>query len=43
MIISHTNDSMTLNRYLEMKGYKYNTVQNAKRDRVCIITTGKAK
>ena len=36
-------DSMTLNSYLEIKGYKCNTMEKVKREWVCIITTGKAK
>ena len=36
-------DSVTLSSYLEIKGYKYNTLQKVKREWVCIISTGKAK
>ena len=36
-------DSMTLNSYLEIKGYKCNTMEKVKREWICIITTGKAK
>ena len=36
-------DSMILNSYSEMKGYKCNTVQKVKKEWVCIITTNKAK
>ena len=36
-------DSMTLNIYSEMKGYKCKTVQNLKKDWVCIITNSKVK
>ena len=43
MIIQHTRDSITLNSYLEMKQYKQNTVQEVKKEWVCIITINKAK
>ena len=36
-------DSMTLNGYSEMEGYKSNTVQEVEKEWVCIITTEKAK
>ena len=32
-------DSMTLNSYSEMKGYKCTTVEKVKKDWVCITTT----
>ena len=36
-------DGMTLDSYLEIKGYKCNNVQKVKIEWVCIITTSKAK
>ena len=36
-------DSITLDSYLEIKGYKCNIVQKVKIEWVCIITTSKAK
>ena len=36
-------DSMTLNSYSEMKGYKCNTVQKVKKEWASIITNSKAK
>ena len=36
-------DSMTLNNYSKMKGYKCNTMQMVKKEWVCIIITSSAK
>ena len=36
-------DSITLNSYLEIKGYKCNIVLKVKIEWVCIITTSKEK
>ena len=32
MIIEHMRDSITLNSYSEIKGYKHNTVQKVKKN-----------
>ena len=43
MIIHDMRDSMTLNSYSEVEGYKCNTVQKVIKEWVCITTTSNAK